>query len=391
MIIKNAFVLNDEFHFVHADVYTDGRIITAIRMAGTAGAAEEPEQEIIDAYGSYLIPGLIDIHSHGAVGCDHLDGAIESTSAICQYMAAKGTTSILATIMTQSCEKMENACRNVAEYNGMLRDGAHVRGIYLEGPFFTEKYKGAQHPDYLMDANIDFFKKMYTLSGGLIKIISLSPERQGSEEFTKEVLSDKDFSPMRVFIGHTNSDFDTANSVIEAGASGLTHTFNGMRPLHHRNPGVLAACLNNSKVFCECICDGIHVHPAMIKFLYDHIGRDRFVIVSDSIQPAGLEDGKYTSGGQEVTVKNNIAYLGLPGDSIQNSTIAGSTACLYDSVMNLVRWDIATLEDSVYAASAMPAKAAGIYDHVGSISVGKAADLLIVSKNLELNHVIISK
>ena len=141
MIIKNAFVLNDEFHFVHADVYTDGRIITAIRMAGTAGAAEEPEQEIIDAYGSYLIPGLIDIHSHGAVGCDHLDGAIESTSAICQYMAAKGTTSILATIMTQSCEKMENACRNVAEYNGKLRDGAHVRGIYLEGPFFTEKYK----------------------------------------------------------------------------------------------------------------------------------------------------------------------------------------------------------------------------------------------------------
>lgn len=391
MIIKNALVLNDDFRFIRADVCTDERVITAIYPNGINDCEISKEQCVIDANNSYLTPGFIDIHSHGALGCDHLDATVESTTTICKYMAQKGTTSILATIMTQSCENMEKACRNVAEYNKTHHEGAHVRGIYLEGPFFTEKYKGAQHPDYLMDADIDFFKKMCTLSYGAINIISLSPERKGSLAFTKEISSDKQFSAVSVFMGHTDSDFETANSVINAGARGLTHTFNGMRPLHHRDPGVLAACLNNSKVYCECICDGIHVHPSMVKFLYDHVGRDRFVAISDSIKPAGLADGKYSSGGQEVTLKNNIAYLGQPGDTIQNSTIAGSTCCLYESVMNLVRWNITTFEDAIYAATAMPAKAAGIYDQVGSICVGKDADLLIIGNDLELKQVIISK
>lgn len=390
MIIKNALVLNDEFRFIRADVCTDGRVITTICPEDATVAELNHDSRIIDAQGAYLVPGLIDIHSHGAIGCDHLDGTIESTSQICKYMSQKGTTSILATIMTQSSETMMSACKNVAEYNKEKHEGAHVKGIYLEGPFFTEKYKGAQHPDYLQNADIDFFKKMCTLLYRDIKIISLAPERQGSEAFTREITSNSNFSGVRVFMGHTDSDYDMAEIVINAGATGLTHTFNGMRPLHHRDPGVIAAALNNSKVFCECICDGIHVHPAMIRLLYEHIGKDRFVAISDSIRPAGLPEGKYTSGGQDVTVKGNIAYLGTPGENIQSSTIAGSTVCLLDCVRNLIKWNIATVEDAIYVASAVPAKAAGIYEEVGSISVGKAADMLIIGKDLELRDVFVA-
>lgn len=390
MIIKNALVLNEDFHFIRADVCTDGRVITAICPEGIASEVLSREESVFDANGAYLVPGLIDIHSHGAVGCDHLDGTIESTSEICKYMAKKGTTSILATIMTQSRENMMAACKNVAEYKKEKHEGAHVRGIYLEGPFFTGKYKGAQHPDYLQDADIDFFKKMCTLSYRNVKIISLAPERHGSEAFTRRVTSDGEFPGVRVFMGHTDSDYDMAEIVINAGATGLTHTFNGMRPLHHRNPGVIAAALNSNNVFCECICDGIHVHPAMVRMLYEHIGKDRFVAISDSIKPAGLPEGRYTSGGQDVTVKGNIAYLGIPGKDIQSSTIAGSTACLLDCVKNLVKWNVATVEDAFYVASAAPAKAAGIYEEVGSISVGKAADMLIIGKDLELRDVFVA-
>ena len=390
MIIKNALVLNEDFRFIRADVCTDNRIITSICTEGVTAEDMSRDSKVIDANGAYLVPGLIDIHSHGAVGCDHLDGTAGSTSEICKYMAKKGTTSILATIMTQSRENMLSACKNVAEYSKGQHEGAHVRGIYLEGPFFTDKYKGAQHPDYLQDADIEFFSEMCALSGNNVRIVSLAPERPGSETFTNDVASNDAFRGVRVFMGHTDSDYDMAEIVIKAGATGLTHTFNGMRPLHHRNPGVIAAALNNNKVFCECICDGIHVHPQMVRFLYDHIGRERFVTISDSIKPAGLPEGKYTSGGQDVTVKGNIAYLGTPGKDIQSSTIAGSTACLFDCVKNLVKWNITTFEDAVYAASAVPAKAAGIYEDVGSISVGKAADLLIIGKDYEIREVFIA-
>lgn len=389
MIIKNALVLNDDFRFIRADVCTEGGVITSIYVEGATTEEMSRDGNVVDAQGAYLVPGLIDIHSHGAVGCDHLDGTIESTAEICKYMAKKGTTSIFATIMTQSREKMLAACENVAEYKKGQHEGAHIRGVYLEGPFFTQKHKGAQHPDHLQDADIDFFKRMCRLICDKHIIISLSPERQGSELFTKEVTSGHEFSGVRVFMGHTDSDYDMAKIVINAGATGLTHTFNGMRPLHHRDPGVIAAALNNKKVLCECICDGIHVHPAMVRMLYDHIGRDRFVAISDSIKPAGFPDGKYTSGGQKVTVKGNIAYLGEPGDGLHSSTIAGSMVCLFDCVKNLVKWNITTVENAFCVASAVPAKAAGIYGEVGSISVGKAADLLIVDKDFVLREVFI--
>lgn len=385
MIFKNAVVLNDEFRFMRADVYVDNGIIISIHEPDSVIA---DDQEVLDLSDLYLIPGFIDIHTHGAMGADHLDGTFEATDKICQYMASQGTTSVLATIMTQSPDKMYRACENVAEYQvrGPLPDRAHIRGIYLEGPFFTEKYKGAQHPEYLMDADIRLIDRLQRASDNGIKIISLAPERSGSIEFIKQYKN-----KINVFMGHTDSDYNTTCSAIEAGAGGVTHTFNGMRPLHHRDPGILGAALMDERVVCECICDGIHVHPAMIRLLYSIVGRERFVIISDSICPTGLSDGNYESGGQQITVNKGIAYLGMPGKTIADSTIAGSTVSVYKCIQNLVKLNIMSLENAIYAATAVPARAAGIYNCVGSILPGKCADLLVMDKDLNIKKVYIGK
>jgi N-acetylglucosamine-6-phosphate deacetylase len=291
-------------------------------------------------------------------------------------MAQHGTTSLLATIMTQSPDVMLKAAENVAQYSNDP-ECAHIRGIYLEGPFFCDQYKGAQHPQHLRLPEQSFLDKLQKASNHQVKALSLAPELPGAIDFIRQQ------KQMKIFMGHTASDYATAVAAIEAGATGLTHSFNAMTPLHHRKPGILAAAMEAPSVFCECICDGFHVHPAMVALLYRQVGRERFCMISDSLRPTGLSDGAYTSGGLPITVSDGKAYL-------ENGTIAGSTSYLLDEVRNLVRWGICSVEDSLYAASAVPAKAVGIYDTVGSIAPGKAADLLVLDKNLQLQQVYIA-
>ena len=367
LVLKNANILTEDFSFRLTDlVAEDGKILSV----GDTGLPGE------DLQGKYVIPGLVDIHTHGCAGGDHLDGTPEKTDAIRRWMAAQGTTSILATIMTQSRDTMLTAAENTARC-AAHSGGAHIRGIYLEGPFFSYQYKGAQHPQYLLEPETELIDQLQEASGGMVKILSLAPELPGAISFIR---GRKD---IRAFLGHTASDYDTAVAAFDAGAAGLTHTFNGMTPLHHRKPGILAAAMEREGVFCECICDGFHVHPAMVALLYRQVGRERFCVISDSLRPTGLPDGDYTSGGQDITVKDGKALL-------SDGTIAGSTACLLQEVRNLVSWGVCSLEDSVYAASAVPAKAAGIFDQVGSIAPGKAADLVILNENLQLHKVLLA-
>ena len=366
MILKNATVLDADFHFVRTDLTVEDGVIAAV------GATDAPGR---DLGGDYVIPGLVDIHTHGAKGHDHLDGTPEATAEIRRFMAAHGTTSLLATIMTQSKETMEKAAANVAECAG-CGEGAHIRGIYLEGPFFSETYRGAQHPQYLCDPDPVFLERLREVSGDRVRILSLAPERAGALELIRQTPG------IRCFIGHTDADYAVAKAAIAAGACGLTHTFNGMRGLHHRRPNALGAALETDTVYCECICDGFHVHPAVVGLLYRLVGRERFAVISDSLRPAGLPDGEYTSGGQPITVRDGHAFL-------HDGTIAGSSTFLLEEVRNLVNWGVMPLEDAVYAASAVPAKAAGLFDRVGSIAPGKAADLLILSPDLALKEVLL--
>lgn len=365
-VLKNANILTEDYTFRLTDlVMEDGKILSV----GHTDLDGE------DLQGRYVIPGLVDIHTHGCAGGDHLDGTQEMTDAIRRWMASQGTTSILATIMTQSRQTMLTAAENTARCARQDR-GAHIRGIYLEGPFFSYQYKGAQHPQYLLEPETELIDQLQEASGDMVKILSLAPELSGAIPFIRELKG------IRAFLGHTASDYDTALAAFDAGAAGLTHTFNGMTPLHHRKPGILAAAMEREGIFCECICDGFHVHPAMVALLYRQVGRERFCVISDSLRPTGLPDGAYTSGGQDITVKDGKAML-------TDGTIAGSTACLLQEVRNLVNWGICSLADSVYAASAVPAKAAGIFDLVGSIAAGKAADLVILESNLDLYKVLL--
>lgn len=365
-VLKNANVLLPDLTFACTDVVLEnGRIVSVGKTDGPG----------MDLSGKYLIPGLVDIHTHGCNGGDHLDGDPEATAAILRRMAQVGTTTVLSTIMTQSRENMIKAAQNT-KHCAAQELGAKIRGIYLEGPFFSEQYKGAQHPMYLCDPEHKLIDDLQAASGHLLKIVSMAPEKNGALEFIQTR------TDVRIFAGHTAADYDTAAAAFDAGACGLTHSFNGMTPLHHRKPGVLAAAMERRSVFCECICDGFHVHPAMVGLLYRQVGAERFCVISDSLRPAGLPDGEYLSGGQPVTVKDGKAHLA-------DGTIAGSTAYLLQEVRNLVSWGVCDLAHAVYAASAVPARAAGIDAEVGSIEPGKAADLLVLSDDLTLDAVYI--
>lgn len=362
MLLKNGTVLNKDFIFEKADIsICDGKI------------SEHECGDILDCTDRYIVPGLIDIHTHGALGYDNMDLSCDAMRVISSYMAKNGVTTYLANVMTQSHEIMLSACRNIEKAVNSDYLTSKIGGIYMEGPYFSEKYKGAQNPLYLRPADSCEFDE-FNLAG-LIKIISLAPEVCGADEF---ILNQK--SNVRIFIGHTDSDYETAKKAISLGASGLTHTFNGMRGFHHRTPNAVGAALE-AGIFCECICDGFHLSSAAVKLIYSCVGRDKMILISDSIRPAGSPDGVYDSGGQTVYVKNGEARLA-------DGTIAGSSAKLFECVKKAIEFGIPA-EDAFKAATINPAIAAGLEDTVGSIEIGKCADLLILDKEFNIKHVII--
>jgi N-acetylglucosamine-6-phosphate deacetylase len=270
-------------------------------------------------------------------------------------------------VLTKSAENIFNAKSRVS--------GAKVGGIYMEGPYFSMKYKGGQNPEFIRCPDIDEFNTINAISHGLIKIVSIAPEVEGAEEFIRSVCP-----TVKVAAGHTDADYDTMLRAIEWGVGQLTHTFNTMRPLHHREPNAIGAALDGS-VMCECIADGIHVHPVMVRLLYKAVGGERLVLVSDSVRPAGLTDGQYTSGGLKVFVKHGRIIL-------ENGDIAGGSTPLFECMKRAISFGV-PIEDAVRAATYNPAKSAGIDEEVGTIKNGRAADFLLVDSDLNLKAVYI--
>ncbi len=365
MIFRNVRLLNEDFVFETTDVAVEGDRFTSIPTS---------QSKTIDCTGLWMIPGLVDIHTHGAAGYDAMDPGFEAINGISRHMATHGTTTFLPTIMTDSHDTMREAAAHIGRAREQV-EGARIGGIYMEGPYFSMKYKGAQNPAHVRLPSVDEFRSIHQAAEGLIKIVSLAPELPGADAFIESVRS-----VTRIAAGHTDADYATMRHALDLGLSQLTHTFNAMRPLHHREPGAIAAAMEGG-AFCECIADGMHVHPAMVRLLYHTVGRERLILISDSIRPAGLPDGTYTSGGQTVFMTNGKATL-------EDGTIAGSSSSLLDCVRQAIRFGIPP-EDAVRAATYNPAVAAGIADEAGVICPGRRADFLLVDEHLALRAVYI--
>ena len=337
--------------------------------------ADSSDGEEIDCSGLMMIPGLVDVHTHGAIGFAASDNGFDAIEALSRFQAEHGTTTFLPTLATSGVDELKENAINIAKAKPAV-SGAKIGGIHMEGPFFSMKYKGAQTPEYIKNPDADAFFAINNACGQLVKLISIAPENEGSEEFVKKVKSS-----VKVAAGHTDSDYETMVKAIEWGVTQLTHSFNAMRGLHHRNPGAIGAAID-SDIFCELISDGMHVHPAMVRLFYKAVGKERLVLISDSVRPAYLPDGEYDSCGLKVIVKDGKATL-------EDGTIAGSSSTLFDCLKKTVEFGI-PLEDAVRAATYNPAKAVGIENECGVIKTGRAADFVLVDEKLDIKAIYVN-
>ena len=340
-----------------------------IKDDGTFGTIleEKPEGTIIDYSAYHLAPGLVDTHIHGYASHDVMDNDFEGIKVISEGLLSCGVTSWLPTTLTDSVENLDAVCETIGQHAGQ-ETGAKIQGIFLEGPFFTEKYKGAQNPKYMSDPSIEKLDKWHRLSQGLVNKIAIAPERQGVKEFI-EFANSKD---IRTALAHSDATYQQAKEAVDAGANIFVHVYNGMSGLHHREPGMVGAALNLKKVYAEMICDGHHVHPAAAEVVIKARGPEETVLITDSMRAGGMGEGLSRLGEFEVVVKDGTARLKDSG------SLAGSILELTEAVQNVLAWGLVTLPDALRMASLAPAKSVGI-DHVcGLIAEGRAADLIVV-------------
>ena len=366
MIIKGGKVFQEDGSFLEQAIYiNDHRLVDK--------AEYQDDGEVIDAEGLLVLPGLVDIHSHGAAGEDFSDGNPEGLKKILQYEKRCGITSYCPTSMTFPKERLRQIFASIK--GAQTEDGATVVGINMEGPFLDPAKKGAHVEKWIAAPDVAFVRELNQDADGLVRLVTLAPNMDGAEEFIKEMHEE-----VCISLGHTAADYDCASRAMKLGAHHVTHLYNAMQPFGHRAPGLIGAAMDDPECMVELICDGYHIHPSAIRAAFRMFGPERVILISDSMRATGMENGTYELGGQEVTVKNRKAVL-------KDGTLAGSATNLYGCMCKAVEFGI-PLEQAIMAATANPARSIGIFDYVGSIRIGKQADLLLVSENLELKRVI---
>ena len=377
MKIINGSVFLEDGKFDEVDVVCKDGLISGIGQDITSSS----DTEIFDASDCYVIPGLCDIHLHGCMSFDACDGTKEALAAMAKYEASVGVTSILPTTMTYPEETLTTIAKAVADYRKYDNDTegfATIHGINMEGPFISPEKKGAQNPKYIQNPDYDMFHRINVASGNSVRLCDIAPETEGAMEFIEKANGET-----RISLAHTTADYDTCKEAFRRGAKHLTHLFNAMPAFTHRAPGPIGAAAENENVTPELICDGIHVYPAAVNLMYKVFGADRLIMISDSMRATGLPDGEYELGGQPVIVKGRRATL-------HDGTIAGSATNLFDCMMTAVKEMNIPLADAILCASRNPAKAIGVYDTVGSITIGKQADFVIINKSdLSIKKVIV--
>ena len=361
--------------FKNALVYLEGEFVNTPVLVenGKISSFSEPccsfeNIELIDLESSYLLPGFIDIHTHGGFGVDVNNASVEGFEILSKFFASKGTTSYLASVLTDSRQKTLKILESVSEAMRSGITGANLLGAHLEGPFLSKEKKGAMPEEYLKPANKELFDEYF--QSGVVKYITIAPETEGALDLIKAI------SPsLSVALGHSNADFSTAMKAIELGAKASTHTFNAMRQLDRVEPGILGAVLT-SDVFNEIIADGRHVHPENVKMLYKLKGNKKLIAITDSIEAAGMPDGEYKLGINDVVLKGSDAFLK------GTSSRAGSVLTMDNALKNLMAFLDISLEEAIPMLTQNPADLLGL--NKGYIRIGYDADFTVLDKELNV-------
>ncbi|MDY4208357.1 MAG: N-acetylglucosamine-6-phosphate deacetylase [Lachnospiraceae bacterium] len=389
MIIKNVKVYTEKKTFSDGIIYIKDGVFDKIIISETSPVnvdslrnLEGDLDEVIDGQGSYAIPGLIDLHFHGCKGYDFCDGTKEAIAEIAKYEASIGVTAIAPATMTLPVEELERILAVAASYKKEAEEsgtqGADLIGINMEGPFISPTKKGAQDERNIIPCDSDICQRFLDASEGLVKFVGIAPEC--SEESVHFIQQMKD--KVHISLAHTNADYDTAMDAFQAGANHAVHLYNAMPSFTHRAPGVIGAVADNKHVNAELICDGVHIHPSVVRATFQMLGADRMILISDSMRATGMSDGRYTLGGLEVDVVGNRATL------VSDGALAGSATNLLDCMRTVVKKMGIPLETAVACATMNPAKALGEYENYGSITPGKKGNVVLLDSELNLKMVV---
>jgi len=368
MIIKNGKVFHEDGTFKTGDVAVSGELFADLNETGLSGS------DVLDAAGCYVIPGLIDIHFHGCAGYDFSGANAKELVTMARFLAKNGTTAICPATLTLPEDQLAEACRRIAALSDP--EGAAVVGIHLEGPFFSHNKRGAQNPDHLQLPNIDMVRRLQKEAGGSIKLVAVAPELDGAMSFIEELSKE-----IRCSVAHTEANYETALEAFKRGARQVTHLYNAMPPLLHREPGVIGAARDFPECSAELICDGVHVHPSAVRAAFAMFGENRIIMISDSVMATGKADGIWDLGGLEIEVTGRCASL------VSTKTLAGSICTLMDCLRIAVTEMDIPLTSAVKCCTMNPAKSIGIFDRYGSISPGKYADFVLLNEDLTVRGV----
>ncbi len=376
MLFTNACIFRADRGFARGSLWIeDGRIQ---KMTGEMEGVKAPDSvgdgSVMDLEGAYVLPGLVDVHTHGNSGYDFSDGRAEGLTAMGRYLAYHGITSFAPTSMTLPYDRLKAAFLTARFYEqNRPADGAFLAGIHMEGPYLSKNKKGAQNSAFLREPDVVGFEALQRACGGLIRIVDIAPELAGALDFIRRVSPE-----CRVSAAHTEASYEEAARAFEAGASHVTHLFNAMPPLHHRRPGVIGAACEREAVKAELICDGLHVHPSMVRLAF-RLFPGRICLISDALRCCGMPEGEYELGGQMLTLRDGQARLA-------DGTLAGAAANLYEDMVNAMRFGIPARE-AILAATLIPASEIGIAEEAGSLAEGKRADFLVCGRDWTLRQV----
>jgi N-acetylglucosamine-6-phosphate deacetylase len=379
-------ITNGRIVVQNGSIVENGALLVREGKIAWIGTKEELESNItnwtavdeaIDAKGSWVLPGFIDVHVHGGHGADFMDASRDALDTITSFHSKNGTTSMLATTMTAPFEAISAVLSVVDEYTHSEMPYAQLLGVHLEGPFISPKFPGAQNPEFIVLPQISWLEGWVKQHPDVIRLMTLAPEREGA----LELISWLKAKGITAASGHTDASYDQIEEAVNHGLHHAVHTFNAMRVLHHREPGTVGAVLSDDRIYAEVIADGHHVHPACIQILSKVKPKDKLLLVTDAMCATGLSEGIYALGGLKVNVKGGVARL-LEGDSL-----AGSTLTMVDAFRFCVEKVGLSIPQVSQMASGTPAATLGLTDLMGSIAVGKQADLLLVSPELQLQTV----